>query len=117
MENAMKDAARIRAIAQVNELALDQRLHALKLARTATTSTQAHIAALEMTDFDTGCSVMATAQVALLYEVWSEERRKQLNLLLARQKVIEMEADAAARIAFSKKIALQGLSARIGKRS
>jgi hypothetical protein len=116
MENAMKDAARITAIAQVNELALDQRLLALKAARTARTSTQARIAALEMTDYDTGCLVMATAQVALLYQAWSEDRRKQLNLLLARQTVTEIEADTAARTAFSKKIALQGLATRLGKK-
>jgi hypothetical protein len=115
MENTMKEAARITAIAQINELALDQRLGALKAARTAKAFTEARIAALDVTDFETGCSVMATAQVELLYQTWSEERRKQLNLLLARQTVTEIEADAAARTVFSKKIALEGLAARIGK--
>jgi hypothetical protein len=115
METVMKDAARITAIAQINELALDQRLSALKAARMARTTTQARIAALDVTEFETGCSVMATAQVALLYQAWSEDRRTQLNLQLARQKVAELEADTAARTAFSKKIALQGLAARLGK--
>jgi hypothetical protein len=111
----MKDAARILALAQINEVALDQRLTALKAARTAKFSTQARIAALEVTDFETGCSLLATAQVELLYQAWCEDRRKQLNLLLARQTVTEIEADAAARAVFSRKIALHGLAARLGR--
>lgn len=111
----MKDTSRLTAIAQINELVLDQRLSALKAARAARVSTQARIAALDVEAFESDCSLKEAAQAAVLYQIWCDERRKQLNLQLAKQKVAEMEADADARIAFSKKTAFQGLAVRLAK--
>lgn len=96
----------------VSDLMLDQRLLALRAAQTARVATQDRIAALDMPYFAEGCFIAIAARAALLYEAWADGRRRDLNLILARQTVTEIEAKVDARIAFSKQRVLENLHAK-----
>lgn len=112
MAGHMKAAKKLEALGRIADAVLDQRLHVLKCAQLARNATKEKILALEQPHDRDTCSLQASARAALLYQAWADIRRKELNLVLARQTVIAMETEADARLAFSRHSALRQLQAR-----
>jgi hypothetical protein len=112
MEGHMTVAAQLAALRQLTDLMLDQRLLDLRKAQQAQQETRGLIAALDQISQAADCALPAAARAELLYQSWAEARRKDLNLTLARQSVTEIEARAAASVAFGKQRVVSGLQQR-----
>jgi hypothetical protein len=111
MADHMTLAKQLGALGQIADIMLDQRLLALRVANTARTDTQNKLAALDVAATWQDCSLQSSARAEMLYQSWADARRKELNLNLARQTVTKMQAEEAARLAFSRQTALQKLQA------
>jgi hypothetical protein len=108
------DINRLRPLAQV---ILDQRLARLRDLATCKDRSLAQIAALDQPLAAPGIGGVARDLVALRYQGWADQRRRELNLLLARQTADWVEARDAARLAFGRAEVLRTLGQRgAGKR-
>ena len=68
------------------------------------------IAALDRPEAAANLPPVAASLVALRYQAWADLRRRELNLVLARQTAEWIAAQEAARTAFGKAEALRGLA-------
>lgn len=104
------DMARMAELAQ---LVLDQRLGRLRSAAARLESSRQQIAALDLSSAPTDLEPVTAEKVALTYNRWADQRRSELNLVIARQTVDWMEARGEAQTAFGRVQALQGLATRL----
>lgn len=104
-----EDLARLRRIA---DLRLDLRLSALRKAGAACAATEGRIAEVEENLRAALSTDWADPRGAGLYETWAGGQQRQLNMVLARQRVEqEREREAAAR-AFGQSEALRRIAER-----
>ncbi|MCU0802486.1 MAG: hypothetical protein MUD11_12050 [Rhodobacteraceae bacterium] len=108
----MTQQKRLQALQQIARLIRDERLLALQRAEADRQTTRARIAALDAPASSDATSLAAAQRVDMLYAVWADRRRAQLNQTLARQTVTKLEHEATARQAFAKDMAIQALSSR-----
>lgn len=108
----MTTKADVARLAALTALVLDQRLQQLRLAAAARDRSRMQIAALDLPQGDHDLPVPIAGQVGLAYERWADQRRTELNALIARQTVEWMAARSAASLAFGRTEALRGVAAR-----
>ncbi len=99
--------ARLQAIGQV---LLDARLAALHRAAEARDGSLARLDDLARPVAGSDLSGVAALEVSMRYERWADQRRAEINLVLARQTAAWLEARGAATEAFGKAQALDGLT-------
>ena len=74
------------------------------------------IAALNQPSPPTDLEPVTAGKVALSYDRWADQRRAELNLVIARQTADWMEARGNAQTALGRVQALQGLATRLKER-
>ncbi len=104
--------AKLEGLQRLADLVLDQQLLTLRTAQAQREATRTKIAALDHSgDWGTS-SLQSNARAEVLYQAWADARRRDLNLLLARQTVAVMTAEDASRTAFGRKTALRAIQTR-----
>jgi hypothetical protein len=109
----MTTREKMQALGNISALALDQRLAALRQAQAMRQAIVDRIAALELAPVDTNLSLAAAQKAEVYYQMWADERRKQLNLSLARTTAVVLQAEAEARHVFARNSVLVALRARV----
>lgn len=110
----MTKSEQMRRLEQVAGLLFDTRLTALQRAAAACAETRVRLAGLAMPEALEGdLPQISAALAALNYQRWADARRAELNLTLARQTAIWLEARDAAQLAFGKTQALAGVAAKL----
>jgi hypothetical protein len=112
MASNMTIAKRLEGLARIADLVLDQRLQALQRAQQARNATREKIQALDQPWEMDEHALQASVRAAFLYQTWADLRRKDLNLVLAKQTVVVLETEADARLSFSRHAALEQLRAQ-----
>lgn len=113
----MTKASDMGRLAELAQLMLDHRLSKLRSAALELERSQMQRAALDLTTTPPDLEPVTAEKVALTYNRWADQRRSELNLVIARQTVDWMEARGDAQKAFGRVQALQGLATRLkGKR-
>jgi hypothetical protein len=105
-----KDLSRL---AEITQLVLDTRLHALRLASDAREKSRMQLAALAVRDAPTDLPAMTAERVGLTYQRWADLRRADLNAVIARQTAEWMAAKADASLAFGRAQAINTLAERV----
>ena len=110
----MNKTQQLDKLRQIAALLFDARLARLKALALAKLETEGHLADLAGAPVHApSLSEIAIEGVSLRYERWADARRAELNLKLARQTADWLDAQGAARLAFGKTQALDGLHAKI----
>lgn len=109
----MTKVADMARMAELAQLVLDQRLGRLRTAAAELERSRQQIAALDLSATETDLEPVTAEKVALTYNRWADQRRSELNLVIARQTVDWMEARGEAQTAFGRVQALQGLATRL----
>lgn len=113
----MTKAADMIRLAEVAQLMLDHRLARLRDAAAELERSRMQRAALARPATPSDLEPVTAEKVALTYDRWADQRRAELNLVIARQTASWMEARGEAQTAFGRVQALQGLATRLtGKR-
>ena len=112
----MTKASEIARIAELAQLVLDHRLSHLRSTAAELDRSRMQIAALDQKTTPTDLEPLAAEKVSLTYSRWADQRRAELNLVIARQTVAWMEARGEAQTAFGRVQALQGLATRLKER-
>ena len=105
----MSDRAKLARIKVVSQLVLDGRLNALERAARVRQHSLDHLAALARPVADSDLPLAVAGEVAMRYQGWADQRRAEINLILARQTVEWAEARQAAALAFGRNQAVQSL--------
>lgn len=106
-------ADRITRLRSLADLLLEVRLSELQTAAAARAASLDRLADLDRTSQPTDLPDIAAAEVELRYQRWADQRRADINLVLARQTADWIEARSAAGLAFGKAQALQGLAKKL----
>lgn len=110
----MSQKQQLAKLQQIAGLMLDSRLAALQTAARAKAESEAQLSGLAgAVAAPADISAVAAEKAALNYQRWADARRAELNLVLARQTVVWMEARDAARVAFGKTEALAGVARKL----
>lgn len=109
----MTKASDMIRLAELAQLVLDHRLSRLRSAASELERSRMQIAALDPAAAPADLEPMMAERVALTYSRWADQRRSELNLVVARQTADWMEARSEAQTAFGRVQALQGLSTRL----
>lgn len=111
--------SRARDLARLQDLAAlmrDHRLGQLHEAAARRAQSLQQIAALDQPESPTDLPPVAVHRVALQYQAWADQRRAELNLVLARQTADWIIAREAAQKAFGQAEALRGLRNRLDRK-
>jgi hypothetical protein len=81
---------------------LDVRLMELERADQARQESLEHLAELNRPALQTDLNHVIAGEVAMRYQLWADQRRSSINLVLARQTVDWAEARSAAALAFGR---------------
>ena len=92
----MSDKTQIARLARVSQAILDQRLDALRRISADLDRSRAQRRALDASADPADLPPIAAQQVALTYERWADQRRAELNLVIARQTATLIEARQVA---------------------
>ncbi|MDP3193994.1 hypothetical protein [Tabrizicola sp.] len=109
----MTRGADIARLVDLAQLVLDQRLGRLRSTAAELERSRQQIAALDLSAAPTDLEPVTAEKVALTYNRWADQRRSELNLVIARQTVDWMESRSEAQTAFGRMQALQGLATRL----
>lgn len=109
----MSDKEKLLRLAQVSSLMLDTKMLALERAARARQNSLDRMAELNRPATPTDLPLVAAAEVALRYALWADQRRSEINLLLARQTVEWVEARQEAARAFGRNQVVQKLGERL----
>lgn len=109
----MTKVADMARMAELAQLVLDQRLGRLRSAAADLERSRKQISALDLSAAPTDLEPVTAERVALTYSRWADQRRSELNLVIARQTVNWMEARSEAQTAFGRVQTLQGLATRL----
>jgi len=93
-------------------LALDARLSDVRVAARSRDDSLARLADLDKPPGAADLPLVAAAEVTLRYEMWADQRRGDLNLVLARQTADWLEKREVAARAFGQAQAIDGLAKR-----
>lgn len=112
----MSEAKDLKRLAEVAQLMLDHRLGQLHGAAAELERSRMQLAAINQAGRPADLEPVTAGKVALAYDRWADQRRAELNLVIARQTVDWMEAKGEAQTAFGRVQALQGLATRLKER-
>ena len=109
----MSDKEKLLRLAEVSSLMLDTKMLALERAARARQHSLDRMAELNQLAAPTDLPLVAAAEVALRYALWADQRRSEINLLLARQTGEWVEARQEAARAFGRSQVVQKLGERL----
>ncbi len=98
----MSEREKLLRLAEVAGLIYDTRLLALEKAARARQNSLDRLAEINRPAPDTDLPPVTAAEVAMRYELWADQRRSEINALLARQTAEWNEARQAAAQAFGR---------------
>jgi hypothetical protein len=98
----MNDHERLGHLHLVSQLMLDVRLMTLKRAAQARQESLDHLAELNRPDIPADLNPIIAGEVAMRYQLWADQRRSAINLVLARQTAEWTEARKEASMAFGR---------------
>lgn len=98
----MSDKAKLKRLVEVSTLILDTKLLALETAARARQHSLDRLAEINRPSNATNLSLVAAAEIAMRYELWADERRSEINTVLARQTAEWEEARQEAARAFGR---------------
>ncbi len=105
--------SKARDLARLTELAaltLDHRLGQMRAASQALERSRDQLAAINEAGKPADLPLVAGARAEWAYRRWADQRRSELNLVIARQTADWLTARDEARTAFGRREALQGLA-------
>ena len=108
----MHDAERLRRIKQIGALLRDTRMMALDRAARARQSSLDRLAELDRPATAADLPPVVAGEVAMRYALWADQRRTEINLVLARQTAEWAEARQQASQAFGRAQVLGKLGLR-----
>ena len=109
----MSQAKDLKRLAEVAQLMLDHRLGQLHGAASELERSRMQLGAINEAGRPADLEPVTAGKVALTYDRWADQRRAELNLVIARQTAAWMEARSEAQTAFGRVQALQGLTTRL----
>lgn len=109
----LKDLAGLQELAQ---LTLDHQLDRMRAATVALERSKTQLGAINVAQESSDLPLVAAARAEMTYQRWADLRRSELNLVIARQTVDWLGEREKAKTAFGRLEALQGITARIGRR-
>ncbi len=109
----MSKGTDIARLADLTQLVLDHRLGKLRSAVAELERSRMQIAALDQPSAAQDLDAVTAEKVTLTYGRWADQRRAELNLVIARQTADWIEARSEAQTAFGRVQALQGLATRL----
>jgi hypothetical protein len=98
----MIDREKLAQLRRVSQLMLDVRLMTLERAAQARQESLNHLAELNRPSLATDLNPIVAGDVAMRYELWADQRRSAINLVLAQQTVAWTEARQDASEAFGR---------------
>ena len=98
----MSDKAKLKRLVEVSTLILDTKLLALETVARARQHSLDRLAEINRPSNATNLSLVAAAEIAMRYELWADERRSEINTVLARQTAEWEEARQEAARAFGR---------------
>lgn len=110
----MRDREKLAQITTLSQLVLDGRLATLERASRERQQSLDHLTELNRPLPLTDLPAIVAGEVAMRYQLWADQRRAEVNLILARQTVQWVEARQEAAQAFGRNQALNGLITRKG---
>lgn len=108
----MSEREKMAQLRQVSQLMLDIRLLTLERAAQARQESLDHLAELNRPAPNTDLNPVVAGEVAMRYELWADQRRSAINLVLARQTVEWTEARQDASEAFGRNSVIGKLQER-----
>lgn len=108
----MSDQDKLRRLAQISVLMRDVKLHALEAAARVRQSSLDHLADLDRPATPSDLSAIVAADVAMRYALWADQKRSEINLVLARQTAEWLQARQDAALAFGRQDVVQKLAKR-----
>ena len=105
-----EEAERLRRLARIAAIQRDARLDQLRRAQAARQASLSALAALDLPMTEEELPLVPGALAALRYAGWADARRAEINLRLARQTALWLQAQADARLAFGRADVLRRLS-------
>ena len=108
----MSDKEKLRRLTEVSALLLDTKMLALEAASRARQRSLDRLAEINRPSDATNLPLIAAAEVALRYELWADQRRSEINAMLARQTAEWEEARQHAAQAFGRNQVLTKLRDR-----
>ena len=98
----MNDAERFAKLRHVSQLLLDVRLMTLERAAQVRQESLDHLAELNRPAQTTDLNPVVAGEVSMRYQLWADQRRSAINLILARQTAEWAEARKNASEAFGR---------------
>jgi hypothetical protein len=108
----MSERDKLKRLGEVSALLLDTRMLALEKAARARQNSLDHLAELDRPAAPNDLPLVLAGEVAMRYALWADQRRSEINLVLARQTVEWVEARQEAARAFGRNQVLQKLRER-----
>lgn len=108
----MNEDEKLKRLTEVAGLILDTRMMALETAARARQHSLDRLAEINRPSCADQLSMVAAAEVAMRYELWADQRRSEINMLLARQTAAWQEARQEAALAFGRNQVLGSLRNR-----
>ena len=108
----MSDAEKLQRLAEVSSLLRDTKMLAMEAAARARQHSLDRMAELNRPATPTELPPLVAAEVAMRYALWADQRRSEINLILARQTVEWVGAQQEAARAFGRHQVVQKLGAR-----
>lgn len=106
----MKDTERLHRLGQISALLRERKLHSLQCAAQARQVSLNRLATLDAPMPAPDLPSIAAEEVALRYAVWVDQRRREINLTLARQTAEWHLAQQEAAEAFGRDQVVQSLA-------
>lgn len=105
------DRERLQRLVAMATLVSDARAHTLRLANEVRTGLQQQLTALETIHLPCDLPWPATEKAVFGYEQWAAGRRAEINLRLAAQTAVCLQATDESRLSFGRKITVEKLAA------
>ncbi len=106
----------LKRLADLAQLMLDHRLGQLHAGADQLNQSRMQLAAVNNAPIASDLNLLTSAKVELGYDRWADIRRAELNLVIARQTAVWLDARGEAQTAFGRLQALQGLATKLAAR-
>lgn len=108
----MNDKEKLRRLGQISALMRDTKMQLLETAARARQASLDRLAELDRPAVPNDLPPIVAGEVAMRYALWADQRRSEINLVLARQTVEWQEARQEAALAFGRDQVVQKLAQR-----
>lgn len=108
----MSEPEKLKRLAQVSGLMLDTKMLALEVAARARQNSLDRMDELNRPASPSDLPALVAAEVAMRYALWADQRRSEINMVLARQTVEWIGARHEAALAFGRHQVVQKLRDR-----